>query len=114
MSVVQQLAHDDRLVNAAIAVLLAATFALALALRARQNTNRILAERRMQARLRQTADYIPEIDPAEKAAIRARLLGPAAYFPDAGDPYTLPFNVREFYARPAASRYRHYRIGGQR
>lgn len=88
--------------NTVIAILLAATFAVALAVRAWRNTNRILTERVIAARLRNLAGQWPQMDPARKAAIRANLIAAAGtpardYLARLDEPYPLPFNVADDY-----------------
>ena len=116
--------------NAIIAVLFAATFAAALAVRAWKNTNRILAERALEARLRAAgANAVRDMDAVDKALLRARLVTAATRTPiqdhcaapDQAIPYeltdkALQFSMREIDDRPTAPRCRRYfyRPGGHR
>lgn len=112
--------------NAMIAVLLAGTFAAALAVRAWNNTNRLQAHARLEARLRRAgATAVRDMDPVDAAALRARLVTAAAptplgdYFaaPDQLGPQELTGKasaaVRVRRAGPFCSRY-FYRRGGSR
>lgn len=59
--------------NTMIALLLVGAFVFAVGVRAWTNTQRILAERHLQARLSSIAAYVPAMPAAVKAAQRAQL-----------------------------------------
>jgi len=66
--------------DAVIAILLAAAFAAALSVRAWKNTNRILAERRVEAHVRAAGRRF-RMDPQAQDRIRASLVAAAARTP---------------------------------
>lgn len=126
MSVSDRLNLQHDLIGGIIALGFVALFIAALAVRAWNNTNRMQADARMDARLRRAGvTAVREMDPVDAAALRARLVTASAptplgdYFaaPEQPIPYALTDKadaaVRVRQAGPFCHRY-FFRQGGTR